>query len=51
MDDEHKKDLYCTVFVIEYEACRECMGYADAVKQAEAAACYAIRKYEHSFPY
>lgn len=51
MDDEHKKDLYCTVFAIEYELARTDLGYADAVVMADAAACYAIRKYDHSFQY
>jgi len=51
MDDEHKKDLFCTVFTIEYELARANLGYADAVIQAESAACFAISKYDHSFSY
>jgi hypothetical protein len=51
MDDKHRKDLYYTVFTIEYELARANFDYADAVVRADAAACYAVSKFKDSFPY
>lgn len=51
MDDEHKKDLYCTVFAIEYELARVDFDYVEAVVRADAAASFAVSKYQKLFPY